>query len=186
LAYLLASHLDFLCHRTDEKIRQLNNQGKLEGNMNRYGVIAVLACSIIGAPLVAAIGVPTAAAQEQKIKPDATVDFTGGSAAVGVGYVWGSGTLHYKDKDYPFSASGLTLADVGGGSNVVTAEVYKLSSADDFAGTYSAAQAAGALVGGGGIGYLENPKGVIMKVTSSTKGARLNLGVGGVEVRMKQ
>ena len=154
--------------------------------MSRYGVIAALACSIIGAPMIAVIGVPMAVAQEQKLRPDATVDFTGGSAAVGVGYVWGSGTLHYKGKDYPFSASGLTLADVGGGQNVVTGEVYKLANAEDFAGTYSAAQTAGALVGGGGIGYLENPKGVIIKVVSSTKGARLNLGVGGVEVRMKQ
>jgi|tagenome__1003787_1003787.scaffolds.fasta_scaffold20747398_1 hypothetical protein len=153
--------------------------------MIRYGVITALACSIIAVPIVATIGVPTVAAQEQKIQPDATVDFTGGSAAVGMGYAWGSGTLHYQGKDYPFSASGLTLADVGGGQNTVTAEVYKLTKVEDFAGSYSAAQTAGALVGGGGIGYLENPKGVIMKVTSSTKGARLNLGVGGVEVRMK-
>jgi hypothetical protein len=154
--------------------------------MNRYSVITALACCIIGAPIVTAIGVPVAVAQEQKAKPDATVDFTGASAAIGVGYSWGSGTLHYKDGNYPFSASGLTLADIGGGQNVVTAEVYHLNKVDDFAGTYSVAQTGAALVGGGGIGYLENDKGVIMKVTSSTKGARLNLGVGGVEVRMKQ
>jgi hypothetical protein len=154
--------------------------------MTRYGVIAALACSIIAAPMAVVIGVPMAAAQEQKAKPDATVDFTGASAAVGVGYSWGSGTLHYKDNNYPFSASGLTLADIGGGQNVVTAEVYKLNKVDDFAGTYSVAQTGAALVGGGGIGYLENPKGVIMKVTSSTKAARLNLGVGGVEITMKQ
>ena len=102
--------------------------------MNRYGVIAALVCSVIGAPVVTAIGVPMAAAQEQKAKPDATVDFTGASAAVGVGYSWGSGTLHYKDNNYPFSASGLTLADIGGGQNVVTAEVYKLNKVDDFRG----------------------------------------------------
>ena len=154
--------------------------------MTRYGVIAALACSIMTIPVISAIGVLPVAAQEQKAKPDATVDFTGASAAVGVGYTWGNGTLHYKNKDYPFSASGMTLADIGGGSNVVTAEVYKLSSVNDFAGTYSAATSGAALVGGGGIGYLENPAGVIMKVTSNTKGARLNLGVGGVEVSMKQ
>jgi hypothetical protein len=153
--------------------------------MTRYCMIAALACSIIAAPMAIIIGVPTVAAQEQKAKPDGTVDFTGASAAVGVGYTWGSGTLHYQGKDYPFSASGLTLADVGGGANVVTGEVYKLAKVEDFPGTYSAAQTAGALVGGGGIGYLENPKGVIVKVTSSTKGARLNLGVGGVEITMK-
>jgi len=153
--------------------------------MTRYGVIAALACSIIAAPMAAVIGVPTVAAQEQQAKPDGTVDFTGASAAIGVGYSWGSGTLHYKGRDYPFSASGLTLADVGGGANVVAGEVYKLAKVEDFPGTYSAAQSGAALVGGGGIGYLENPKGVIVKVTSNTTGARLNLGVGGVEVTMK-
>src|SRR5690349_5670804 len=107
--------------------------------MTRYGVVAALACSIMAAPMVTAIGVFPVAAQEQQAKPDATVDFTGASAAVGMGYSWGSGTLHYKGKDYPFSASGLTLADIGGGTNVVTAEVYKLNSVGDFAGTYSVA-----------------------------------------------
>jgi hypothetical protein len=80
--------------------------------MTRYGVIAALSCSIIAAPMVVVIGVPTVAAQEQQAKPDGTVDFTGASAAVGMGYTWGSGTLHYKGRDYPFSASGLTLAVV--------------------------------------------------------------------------
>ena len=158
----------------------------MEVQIHRHYINITVACSIIAAPIFSTIEGTTVAAQEQKIQPNATVDFTGGSAAVGVGYTWGSGTLHYNGKDYPFSASGLTLADVGGGQNVVTGEVYKLANAEDFAGTYSAAQTAGALVGGGGIGYLENPKGVIIKVVSSTKGARLNLGVGGVEVRMKQ
>jgi hypothetical protein len=153
--------------------------------MNRHYIITAVACFIIAASILSTIEAATVAAQEQKIQPDATVDFTGGSAAVGVGYTWGSGTLHYKGKDYPFSASGLTLADVGGGQNVVTAEVYKLNKVEDFPGKYSVAQTGAALVGGGGIGYLESDKGVIMKVTSSTKGARLNLGVGGVEVRLK-
>ena len=58
----------------------------------------------------------------------------------------GSGTFPYKIEDYPFSASGLTLTDVGGGQNVVTAEVYKPDNVEEFAGAYSAAQAAGALV----------------------------------------
>src|SRR5919107_2323978 len=103
--------------------------------MTRYGVIAALACSIMTIPVISAIGVLPVAAQEQKAKPDATVDFTGASAAVGVGYTWGSGTLHYKNRDYPFTASGLTLADIGGGQNVVTAEVYKIPKGEHFAGT---------------------------------------------------
>src|SRR3954468_23647773 len=117
--------------------------------MTRYGVIAALACSIMTMPVISAIGVLPVAAQQQQATSDGTVDFTGASAAVGVGYTWGSGTLHYKGKDYPFSASGLTLADIGGGTNVVTGEVYKLSNVSDFAGNYSVAQSGAALVGGG-------------------------------------
>jgi len=131
-------------------------------------------------------GASMSVAQDQKAKQDATIDFTGSAIAIGMGYTWGSGTLHYQGKDFPFTASGMTLADIGGTTNVVSAEVYRLNKVEDFPGTYSIAQAGATLVGGGGIGYLENEKGVVLKVTSSTKGARLNLGVGGVEVRMKQ
>lgn len=140
-----------------------------------------LACIVAGTCLsTPAVG------QDAKRAPDATVEFTGGSAALGIGYSWGNGTLFYKGKQYPFTASGLTLADIGGGQNTVSAEVYNLDRVESFAGTYSSAQTGAALVGGGGIGYLENQKGVVMKVTSSTAGARLNLGVGGVEVALKQ
>jgi hypothetical protein len=141
-------------------------------------VTALAVWSIFGASM--------SVAQDQRAKQDATVDFTGSAIAIGMGYTWGSGTLHYQGKDFPFTASGMTLADIGGTTNVVSAEVYRLSKVEDFPGTYSIAQAGATLVGGGGIGYLENEKGVVLKVTSSTKGARLNLGVGGVEIAMKR
>ncbi|WP_158284169.1 EipA family protein [Azospirillum sp. TSO22-1] len=124
-------------------------------------------------------------AQEAKMPPDGTIEFTGGSAALGIGYSWGSGTLHYKGKAYPFTASGFTLADIGATQNKVTAEVYKLSAVEEFPGTYSVAQTGGALVGGGGIGYLQNDRGVVLKVLSNSQGARLTLGVGGVTIAMK-
>lgn len=125
------------------------------------------------------------AAQEAKPMPVGKIEFTGGSAALGIGYSWGNGTLYYKGQQFPFSASGLTLADVGGTKNEAAADVYNLKSIEDFPGTYSVAQAGATLVGGGGIGYLENEKGVVLKVTSNTQGARLTLGLGGVTVSMK-
>src|SRR3954447_8005016 len=88
----------------------------------------------------------------------------------------------YMRTGSPETPSSETLIDLQIGR---TRNSSKLNSVNDFVGTYSAASSGAALVGGGGIGYLENPQGVIMKVTSSTKGARLNLGVGGVEVAMK-
>lgn len=41
-------------------------------------------------------------------KPVGTINFSGGSVSVGVGYTWGSGVLTYKGKDYP-SASGVKV-----------------------------------------------------------------------------
>jgi hypothetical protein len=147
--------------------------------MWKWIMITALACSVVGSS-------SGLMAQDSKVAPEGSIEFTGGAAALGMGYTWGSGTLHYKGKDYPFTASGITLLDVGGTKNEVSAEVYRLNKVEDFPGTYSSSQAGATLVGGGGIGYLENQKGVILKVTSSTKGARLNLGIGGVEVSMKQ
>jgi hypothetical protein len=55
--------------------------------------------TILGLTLAAVLGLTTAAAQQQKgteAAPDATLTFSGGSVAVGIGYSWGSGTLTYK------------------------------------------------------------------------------------------
>ena len=35
-----------------------------------------------------------------------TVQFSGGSVAAGIGYSWGSGTLHYRGKSYPIKVDG--------------------------------------------------------------------------------
>ncbi|WP_431857600.1 EipA family protein [Azospirillum sp.] len=146
---------------------------------DRWAASAAVACLVV----VCVVG--GSVAQEAKMPPDGTIEFTGGSAALGIGYSWGSGTLYYKGKEYPFTASGFTLADIGATQNKVTAEVYKLSAVEEFPGTYSVAQTGGALVGGGGIGYLQNDRGVVLKVLSNSRGARLTLGVGGVNIAMK-
>jgi hypothetical protein len=65
-------------------------------------------------------------------------------------------------------------------------EVYRLTKVEDFPGKYSSAEEGATLVGGGGVGYVENEKGVIVKITSRSQGARLTLGMGGAEVRMKE
>ncbi|MDB5442276.1 MAG: hypothetical protein JWP73_652, partial [Phenylobacterium sp.] len=37
----------------------------------------------------------------QTAAPNATIDLSGRSVAVGVGYTWATGTLHYNGKAYP-------------------------------------------------------------------------------------
>ena len=43
---------------------------------------------------------------QAKEKADATVRLSAGSVAAGIGFSWGSGTLHYKGKNYHFTIDG--------------------------------------------------------------------------------
>lgn len=44
---------------------------------------------------------------------EGSVTFTGGAVALGIGFQWGSGTLTYQGREYPFSLNGLSVVDVG-------------------------------------------------------------------------
>ena len=115
-------------------------------------------------------------------KPDATVDFSGGTAAVGVGVTWGNGTLHFRGRDYPFKLQGLGVVDIGGGSIQGTGEVFNLKKPEDFAGNYAAASAGAALDKGESITTMRNANGVVMRMKSKTKGAELKAAMEGVTI----
>src|SRR5260221_13498435 len=83
--------------------------------------------------------------------PDGTIELSGGSVAVGIGYSWGSGKLVFQGKQYSLKVSGLSIADVGVSDYTATGSVYNLKKPEDFAGTYTAATA-GVTVAGGGSG----------------------------------
>jgi hypothetical protein len=116
--------------------------------------------------------------------PDATIDLSGGSVAVGVGIDWAKGTLHFNGHDVPVKVKGISLVRVGASKMSATGEVYNLKQLSDFAGNYSAVAAGAALAGGGGVSAMENPHGVVMHLRSSTVGADLDLGVKGIEVTL--
>src|SRR5437867_13030025 len=88
--------------------------------------------AIIGAMLLIA---PIGRAAEEK--PDATVKMTGKALSAGVGYSWGSGTLTYQGKEYPFSISGLSAGDIGASSAELSGEVFNLKNFADFNGNYT-------------------------------------------------
>src|SRR4051812_34403509 len=75
----------------------------------------------------------------QDRSPSGTIAFSGGSVAVGFGYNWGSGTLDFKGKKYPFSMDGLSIVDVGVASIEGSGEVYNMTRLQQFAGNYVAA-----------------------------------------------
>ena len=119
-------------------------------------------------------------------KADATVRFSGGSVAAGIGWSWGSGTLTYKGKDYPISVKGLSLGKVGITKATASGEVYHLKSLKDFDGNYTSAGAGITLAGGRSAVTMSNQNGVRVRVISTNRGADLTLGGAGVDLRIKK
>ena len=123
------------------------------------------------------------AADEEK--PDGTVKISSGSVAVGVGFSWGSGTLTYKGKEYPFSVSGLSVADVGISEAEAVGDVLHLEKLEDFNGRPGVS--AGATVAGGGGGMiLRNQNGVELRLSATTQGLKFKLGVDGVKLTLNK
>jgi hypothetical protein len=140
--------------------------------------------SILIVPAIAAfIGMSAPAIAENV--PDAKITFSGGSVAVGIGYTWGSGTLLFKKKSYPFTVEGLSVIDIGIAKIDGTGDVYNLKEVKDFPGTYVAAGVGATIAGGGTIAAMENEKGVIIHFRSTTAGLRLNVSASGIVIRLK-
>ncbi len=118
-------------------------------------------------------------------EPDATVRFTGASAAAGGGYTWGTGVLIFKGKDYKFRVTGISVADIGGGTIDATGDVYHLKRIEDFAGTYTGVTTAIAMGGGIGLSNGTNQSGVYIHLKSTSQGVRFKAGPSGVTVTLE-
>ena len=141
-----------------------------------------MALSLLG---VAVAQPPAAQAQpEASSKPDAQLRLTGGSVAAGVGYIWGSGRLDFGGDVRKVKVSGLSIVDVGAAKIDARGSVYNLKKLSDFDGTYTAFAAGATIAGGGGIAYLRNQNGVVIRLDSTTQGLRLNLSTSGVKLKV--
>jgi len=116
--------------------------------------------------------------------PDAALSLSGGAVAAGVGYVWGSGQLDYQGAPHAVKVSGLSVLDVGGAKISATGSVYHLKALKDFNGTYTAFAAGATIAGGGGVAYLKNQNGVVIKLNSTSTGLRFNLSANGVTLKV--
>ena len=142
------------------------------------GVLLVMA--------MCALGATAADAKAKSGGPDATITFSSGSVAAGIGFSWGSGTLHYKGKSYPIKVDGLTVGAVGVTRANATGSVYHLHRLEDFPGTYAAVGAGAAVGGGGSVASMQNQNGVVIKAKSTSQGVKLKLGVDGVTMSLKE
>ena len=118
--------------------------------------------------------------------PDATIKFSGGSVAAGIGWSWGKGTLTYKGKEYPISVKGLSLGKVGITGVTASGEVLNLKKLQDFDGNYTGVGAGITLAGGHSAVTVKNQNGVRVRVISTTRGADLTVGGGGIDMKIKK
>ena len=125
-------------------------------------------------------------AMAQDKEPDAYLELTEGSVALGIGYSWGSGTLQYKGQKYPVEVKGLSIVDVGITKATAFGKVYGLKKLEDFNGNYTAATAEGTLGGGAGATKMKNQSGVVIDLFTTTKGVNLKLAPSGISLKLKQ
>ncbi len=115
----------------------------------------------------------------------ATIRFSGGSVAAGIGWSWGKGTLTFQGKDYPISVKGLSLGKLGITGVTASGEVLNLTRLHDFDGNYTGVGAGITLAGGRSAVTIKNQNGIRVRVISTTRGADLTIGVGGVDMKIK-
>ena len=118
----------------------------------------------------------------QAKKPDATLQLTEGTVAVGIGFSWGKGTLTYQGKKYPVKVEGLSVGEVGVNRATAVGNVFKLTKLADFDGNYVAGGAEATIAGGAGITAMKNQNGVVIELKSTTQGASLKLAAEGLKL----
>jgi hypothetical protein len=99
---------------------------------------------------------------------------------VGVG--GGSGTLVYQGQTYRLSVGGIGLGSLGIAAVDLVGTASNLRSPYDIAGTYSAAGAGAAFVGGGQAATLQNEKGVVLQLAGPQVGFQVSLGLAGMTI----
>lgn len=138
------------------------------------------------AAVVGVLAVLAVAPALAKDTPSATMDLKGGAVAVGVGYSWGGGTLHFKGVDYPLKVGGLSVVDIGASKYTATGTVYHLTKVTDIEGIYAAVTAGATVGGGGSVQSMKNDKGVVINLKSSRAGLQFTLAPKGVEISLKK
>ncbi len=112
-----------------------------------------------------------------------SIDLTG--VGIGLGVSWGSGTLRFEGKSYPFSIEGLRVGDVGISTQRAVGTVYNLRNVADFPGNYAAVGAGMAVAGGVAGLTMQNQRGVMIDLYSVQQGVQLNIGPQGFTIDMR-
>jgi hypothetical protein len=93
--------------------------------------------------------------------------------------------LTFRGHTYPLSIGGLSLGTLGVSSASLVGTASNLHRASDIAGTYGAAGAGLAFVGGGQVATLQNQRGVVLTLRGAQVGFQATLGVGGMTIALR-
>jgi hypothetical protein len=118
--------------------------------------------------------------------PSATVRLSERSVAAGIGYSWGAGTLTYLGKRYVLKIHGLSIGRVGVSQVEASGNVFNLAKVEDVSGHYTAAGVEGTLGEGVGATALRNQNGVVINLTSSTRGVSFKVAPEGMRITRAQ
>ena len=102
---------------------------------------------------------------------------------VGVG--GGKGTLTFNGKSYPLSIGGVSVGTIGVATVNLEGTARNLPTAADIAGTYGAASASVAIVGGAKVATLKNEKGVVLEVHGVQLGLEASLSLSGMTIALQ-
>jgi hypothetical protein len=116
--------------------------------------------------------------------PDGTIELSGGSVAVGIGYSWGNGKLVFQGKQYQLKVEGLSIVDVGVSEYTATGSVYNLKKLEDFEGTYAAATAGATVAGGVSGAAMRNQNGVLIQLSATRQGLQFTLAPAGIKISL--
>jgi hypothetical protein len=116
-----------------------------------------------------------------------TVRVTVAKAGFIVGAGGGKGVLTFRHRNYPFTVQGLSVGLTAGASiNKLVGRADYINELSDFAGTYSAVGAGGALVGGVGGVQLRNEKGVTLTLQGLKGGVEVSANITKVVIILDQ
>jgi len=102
-----------------------------------------------------------------------------------VGAGGGSGTLVCHGKAYRLSVGGLSLGSLGVAAADLAGTASNVRSPASVAGTYGAAGAGVAFVGGGQVATLQNQNGVVLHLSGGQVGFQVSLGLAGMTLAMQ-
>ncbi len=148
----------------------------------------VSACSTSSSSAPAAGGAQAASSNTPvSATPSGTISIDETQIMWMVGGDIGGGTLYYQGQTYGFKMDGLKLGGFGMHQVDLDGDVWDMNALDDFAGVYVEAEAGYTVVDSGKDDvWLKNKKGVKLRLKSpKSKGLALNLGVDGIDIRLK-